>query len=138
MADPCVAALTCLGNDLGFENVFSRQIEIHGRPNDLLIAISSSGNSANILNAVAAARDAGMQVLTLSGFGADNKLRRLGDINFYVPSALYGFVEILHLAIGHAFLDLATSQALRDLAAQWRGDDATSRQRVVNGASREA
>ena len=101
------AALTCLGNDLGYENVFSRQIETHGRAGDLLVAISSSGRSPNILKAVAAARQRGCAVLTLSGFAPDNPLRRLGDINLYVPSEAYGFVEISHLALIHAIGDFS-------------------------------
>jgi D-sedoheptulose 7-phosphate isomerase len=101
------ATLTCLGNDLGFDQVFAKQIQMHGRAGDLLIAISSSGNSSNILNGVEAARAAGMQVLTLSGFKPDNKLRRLGDVNFYVPSERYGWVEISHLALCHAILDVS-------------------------------
>ncbi len=99
--------LTCLGNDLGFENVFAKQIEMHGRSGDLLVAISSSGNSPNILRAVETARAAEMNVVTLSGFGLDNKLKKLGDLNFYVPNGCYGFVEISHLAICHAILDLS-------------------------------
>ena len=105
------AALTCLGNDLGFDQVFARQIEMHGRPGDLLIAISSSGNSPNILRGVEAARAAGLHVLTLSGFKPDNKLRRLGDVNFYVPSERYGWVEISHLALCHAILDASMGMA---------------------------
>jgi D-sedoheptulose 7-phosphate isomerase len=101
------ATLTCVGNDLGFEQVFAKQIEMQGRPGDLLIAISSSGNSANMLRAVEAARAVGMGVITLSGFGEDNKLRRTGDINFYVPHSRYGYVEISHLALCHALLDLS-------------------------------
>jgi D-sedoheptulose 7-phosphate isomerase len=101
------AALSCLGNDLGYENVFSRQIEMHGRSGDVLIAISSSGRSPNILKAVEAARTAGAAfILTLSGFSPDNPLRRSGDANLYVPSDQYGFVEITHLALCHAALDL--------------------------------
>jgi D-sedoheptulose 7-phosphate isomerase len=99
------AMLTCLGNDLGYECVFAKQIELHGRPGDLLIAISSSGRSANILNAVAAARFCGCGVVTLSGFSSDNPLRRLGDLNFFIASDRYGFVEIGHLTICHAVLD---------------------------------
>lgn len=101
------AVLTCLGNDLGFEQVFAKQIQMHGRAGDLLIAISSSGNSPNILRGVEAARAAGMRVVTLSGFKPDNKLRRLGDVNFYVPSDRYGWVEISHLALCHAILDVS-------------------------------
>jgi D-sedoheptulose 7-phosphate isomerase len=97
--------LTCLGNDLGYDQVFAKQLELHARTGDLVVAISSSGRSANILNAVKAARAAGCSVITLSGFGADNPLRRLGDINFYLASDRYGFVEIGHLTICHAILD---------------------------------
>ncbi len=101
------AALTCLANDLGYEQVFARQVELHGRPGDLLVAISSSGNSANIVNAARAARDGDIEVLTLTGFAPDNRLRALGDVNLYVPNGLYGFVEISHLALCHAILDVA-------------------------------
>jgi D-sedoheptulose 7-phosphate isomerase len=97
--------LTCLGNDLGYDRVFAKQIELYARPDDLVIAISSSGRSANILNAVKAARSAKCAVVTFSGFTADNPLRRLGDINFYIASDRYGFVEIGHLTICHAILD---------------------------------
>ncbi len=97
--------LTCLGNDLGYDQVFAKQIEMHGRSGDLVIAISSSGRSTNILNAVHTALGAKCRVITLSGFTADNPLRRLGDINFYNNSARYGFVEICHLTICHAILD---------------------------------
>lgn len=100
------SALTCLGNDFGYEQVFAKQIEFHGTPNDLLIAISSSGRSANILNAVAAARNRTIRVLTFSGFAPDNPLRTGGDLNFYVPAGEYGFVEIAHQALLHAMLDL--------------------------------
>lgn len=101
------AALTCLSNDLGYENVFAKQIELHGRPGDMLVAISSSGSSSNIINAVAVAKTMDLEVVTLSGFMSDNPLRLTGHTNFYVPSSEYGFVEILHLSICHAVLDLA-------------------------------
>jgi len=101
------AVLTCLSNDLGYERVFAKQVEMYGRPEDLLVAISSSGNSANILNAVEAARRLGCRVVTLSGFRPDNRLRSLGDWNLYLPAGEYGFVEIVHLAFCHAILDLA-------------------------------
>ena len=100
------AMLTCLGNDLGYENVFAKQIEWHARPGDLLIAISSSGKSANILKGVQAARGRDALVVTYSGFQDTNPLRAAGDVNFYVRSMEYGFVEIAHLALVHAILDL--------------------------------
>jgi D-sedoheptulose 7-phosphate isomerase len=100
------SALTCLGNDLGYENVFAKQIEFHARPGDLLIAISSSGRSPNILAAVKTARAGNCPVVTFSGFTEDNDLRRMGDMNFYVGAQEYGFVEIAHLALCHAVLDI--------------------------------
>jgi len=100
------AALTCLANDYGYEYVFSEQIKIFGKPGDVLVAISSSGASQNIINAVIAATDSGMEIVTLSGFKPDNPLRSSGAINFYVPSMEYGFVEIIHLTLIHMVLDI--------------------------------
>ncbi len=101
------ASLTCLANDLGYENVFAHQVKSLGKAEDLLIAISSSGRSQNIIQAVEAAKTAGLAILTLSGFDGTNPLRELGDMNLYVPSGEYGFVEITHLSLCHAVLDLA-------------------------------
>jgi D-sedoheptulose 7-phosphate isomerase len=67
--------LTCLGNDLGYDQVFAKQIELHARPGDLVIAISSSGRSMNILNGVKEARTVQCNVVTFSGFTPDNHLR---------------------------------------------------------------
>ena len=100
------AALTCLGNDLGYENVFSEQIKLHAKPKDLLVAISSSGASKNMLNATVEARNMGCTIITMSGFSEENPLRQLGDINWYVSSNDYGFVEITHLTLCHSFLDI--------------------------------
>ncbi|MGR4842811.1 SIS domain-containing protein [Rhizobium sp. LARHSG275] len=101
------ATLTCLSNDLGYENVFSTQIGMHANEGDLLVAISSSGRSESITRAVHTARDKGCAVVTLSGFAPGNPLRDLGDLNFYVASDQYGYVEIAHLAICHAVLDFS-------------------------------
>src|SRR5262245_63959474 len=103
--------LTCLGNDYGYEHVFAKQIEFHGRPGDMLVAISSSGRSPNILNAVKAARKLGCTVLTMSGFKPDNPLRKMGDMNVYLDSGAYGYVEIGHLALCHAILDYSMEWA---------------------------
>ena len=108
------AALTCLGNDLGYESVFSEQIKWHAKPDDLLVAISSSGASTNILNAVAEARIVGCKIITMSGFSEENPLRQLGDVNWYVSSNEYGFVEITHLALCHSFLDIFMGWNARD------------------------
>ncbi len=97
--------LTCLGNDIGYDRIFAKQIELYARPGDVAIALSSSGRSASILNAVKAARALKCAVVTLSGFMPNNPLRSLGDLNFYINSDRYGFVEIGHLTICHAILD---------------------------------
>jgi D-sedoheptulose 7-phosphate isomerase len=81
-------------------------VEFHGRGGDLLVAISSSGTSPNILNAVKAARKINCKVVTFSGFTEDNNLRSVGNINFFVRSKEYGFVEVAHLALCHAVLDI--------------------------------
>jgi D-sedoheptulose 7-phosphate isomerase len=97
--------LTCLANDYGYEYVFSKPIEDLAKSNDLLIAISSSGGSENILNGVKAAQKTGMRVITLSGFADDNPLKSMGDVNIYVPSGEYGFVELTHQILLHAASD---------------------------------
>jgi D-sedoheptulose 7-phosphate isomerase len=101
------AYLTCLGNDLGFDQVFAKPLEMHARKGDVLIAISSSGRSANILNGVHTAKARGCQVITFSGFTPDNPLRGRGDVNFYLGTGEYGFVEVGHLALIHTILDLS-------------------------------
>lgn len=99
------APLTCFTNDYGYEHAFAKQIAAFAHPRDLLIAISSSGQSANIVNAARAANDNGVAVLTLSGFNADNPLRRLGNWNVWLDSRHYGLVELGHLFVLHHISD---------------------------------
>ncbi len=98
--------LTCISNDYGYEHVFEKPIEMFAEPGDTLIAISSSGQSENILLGVGAARAKGVKVITFTGFEKDNPLRKLGDINFYVPVSQYGHVEVIHLALCHCLIDV--------------------------------
>jgi D-sedoheptulose 7-phosphate isomerase len=97
--------LTCISNDFSYAEVFTKPIEMFADKGDVAFCISSSGNSKNILNAAEQAKKSGCLVITFSGFKADNPLRKLGDINFYLPSFSYGYVEILHLFIIHSILD---------------------------------
>lgn len=99
------SAMSCLANDLGYERVFSDPLERHCKENDIVFAISSSGQSLSIVEAVWVAKTNGAFVVTLSGFMPNNRLRSEGDVNFYVPSKRYGVVEISHLAVLHAILD---------------------------------
>ena len=103
LLDP--STITCLGNDYGYQYIFSKQLEIVAEPGDMLVAISSSGCSPNILNAVAVAREKGCKVVTLSGFRSDNPLRQMGDINIYVPNEEYGIVESIHNMILQEIVD---------------------------------
>mgnify|MGYP001593671918 FL=1 len=98
--------LTCMANDYGYENVFSKPIEMLAEQGDILFAISSSGKSPNILNACESALAKKCQVVTFSGFSPDNPLRKSGHLNFYVPSTHYGFVELSHQILIHCVLDL--------------------------------
>jgi D-sedoheptulose 7-phosphate isomerase len=102
------AQLTCLSNDLGYENVFSHPIDVLANPGDLLVAISSSGASPNILNAADMARKKKCWILTLSGFKESNFLRFKGDMNFFVGNSSYGIVETAHAFLCHYFLDSIT------------------------------
>ncbi len=100
-------ALTCLSNDFSYEEAFAKQVEYHAIAGDILIAISSSGKSRNILNAASTAKTKGCKVITLSGFEHDNPLRKIGDTNFWVDSTTYGLVEVTHHALLHCILDLS-------------------------------
>ena len=88
--------LTCFANDYGFEKVFEKAIDFYGDEGDLLIVISSSGNSANVINAAKRAKELNMSVITFSGFKSNNPLRKLGDVNFWVDSKGYNIVEMTH------------------------------------------
>jgi D-sedoheptulose 7-phosphate isomerase len=99
------ASLTCISNDIGYESVFRHPLSHHGRIGDVLFAISSSGESESILEAVDLAKRLRLNVVTLSGFIRGNRLRGRGGANFYVPSMNYGVVENVHMAILHGFLD---------------------------------
>jgi len=88
--------LTCLSNDHGYEEWVERALEMYADPGDLVVLISSSGQSENILRGAQAARRSGLHLITLSGFSTDNPLRRLGDINLWVDSDVYNLVEGVH------------------------------------------
>ncbi len=99
--------ITCLANDYGYEQWLAKAVELYGEPGDVLIAISSSGKSKNILHACETARRKSFaSVVTLSGFMADNPLRQLGDENFWVESRAYNLVEATHQVWLLAVVDL--------------------------------
>lgn len=98
------SALTCLANDFGYEKVFEFPLNQHLRGLDVLIAISSSGESENIILAANVARRKAAALVTFTGFSPHNRLRKLGKQNIYVPSSDYGVVETMHLGMLHAVI----------------------------------
>lgn len=100
------ALLTCFSNDYGYGAVFEEMMRRWADAGDIAFFISSSGKSENVVRGATEARRQGARVVTLTGFAADNPLRQLGDLNFYVPSNEYGYVELAHQIICHAALDL--------------------------------
>ncbi len=100
-ADP--GHITCTANDYGFEQVFSRWVEGLGASQDILVAMSTSGNSANIVRAVTVAKDKGMQVVTLLGKDGGT-LKGQGDIEFIVPGKTADRIQELHMLILHALV----------------------------------
>ena len=99
--------ITCFANDYGFERWVEKAVDFYGDEGDLLIVISSSGSSKNMLNGVKAARNGNFRaVVTLSGFAENNPLRQLGDINLWANSRAYNFVENIHQVWLLAIVDL--------------------------------
>ena len=98
--------LTASANDFGFEFVFSRQIEALGNRDDTLIAISTSGNSNNVIEAVNMAHEKGLYVIGLLG-GSGGKLEKLVDLPVIVPSSETARIQEAHALIGHILCDLA-------------------------------
>jgi D-sedoheptulose 7-phosphate isomerase len=95
-----VPLCTALGNDLGYDEVFSQQLKNLISRDDLLMAISGSGNSKNIINAVDVAKRSGAYVFSLLGFDG-GELEHMSDDSIVIPSKNYGIIEDVHLTIGH-------------------------------------
>jgi D-sedoheptulose 7-phosphate isomerase len=98
--------LTAVANDDGYHHVFKRPIELWADKDDVLIAVSSSGESENILTAATHAKAKGCRIIAFTGFSPTNRLRQLGDLNVYVPASSYGHVEMAHSVIAHCVTDL--------------------------------
>jgi len=99
------SVLTAVGNDYGFDRVFARQVEAHGRPGDVLVAISTSGTSANVLAAVQAARARGLTVVGVTGRDG-GALGGLVDVHLNVPSPSTARVQEVHGSMLHVVCDL--------------------------------
>ena len=99
------AVMTCMGNDYGYEFVFSKPLGFLVKPGDLVVAISSSGNSPNIISGIETARQQGAVIITFTGFCPENKANQRGDMNVYVPCEKYGIVESIHNLILQQIVD---------------------------------
>lgn len=100
------SALTAIGNDYGFDQVFARQLRGLGRKGDVLVAISTSGNSPNVLAAIAAAREIGIAVVGLTGAGG-GAMADLCDLCLRVPHDRTNRIQEMHIAIGHLLCGIA-------------------------------
>jgi len=100
-----LALITALANDVSYADVFRIPLQNRGHQGDILVAISSSGSSLNILRAAEAARDLDMIIVTLTGMSETNPLRQMGDLNIWVPAPTYGYVETAHAALLHYWMD---------------------------------
>ena len=100
-----ISHITAISNDLSYEDVYSYRVNRILSEKDMFVGISSSGNSPNIVKALNTARAKGAYTISVTGKERDNKLRQLGDLNFYVPLDNYGEVESAHAVLLHMALD---------------------------------
>ncbi len=106
-----IAAITCIANDYGFEELFARQIRAHGQKGDIAIAISTSGNSPNVLRGAEAARACGLTTIGWTG-GTGGKLAGMVDYPFIVPSTVTARIQESHITLGHILCELIEEQLL--------------------------
>lgn len=109
--------LTAHANDLGFENIFKRQVQALGKSGDLLIAISTSGNSANILAAAKAAKSAKIRTISLTGLRG--KLQKIADVSICVPSANTQYIQESHISIEHILCELVEHHFFGKKGKSW-------------------
>ncbi len=110
-----IAAITCIANDYGFEELFARQVRAHGQAGDVAIAISTSGNSPNVLKGVEAAKATGLTTVAWTG-GSGGKLAGMVDYSFVVPSTLTARIQESHITLGHVLCELIEDHVLANPA----------------------
>jgi D-sedoheptulose 7-phosphate isomerase len=98
--------MTALGNDISYEQCFAFPLQRFGHKGDMLVTISSSGNSPNVVSALRKAKEKEILRITISGMKPDNASRSLGNLNFYVPGDTYGFAESAHQVLLHCWYDM--------------------------------
>lgn len=105
--------LTACGNDFGFEQIFARQVEALGRPGDVLVAVSTSGNSVNIINAVEIAKNRKLAVIGFTG-GDGGKLAGMADIAIVIPSGDVQRIQEAHITVGHILIGLIEKEMINN------------------------
>jgi phosphoheptose isomerase len=105
------STLTAIGNDYGFEQVFARQVRALGRPGDVLVAISTSGRSPNVLRAAEAAREIGLRTIALSGRDGGS-LAGLAEIAIVIPSESTARIQECHITIGHILCEYVDEELI--------------------------
>ncbi len=121
-----IPMMTAWANDFGYEHIFAEQLKTLGRPSDLTFAISASGNSPNVLNALRVARERGMFTVGMTGFQG-GKMKGLCDVSVVIPSDNMQIIEDLHLSIAHA--------SFRVIRARMRGEAAAARTWVQSASA---
>ena len=110
-----IAAITCIANDYGFDELFARQVRAHGQAGDVAIAISTSGNSPNVLRGVEAAKAMGLTTVAWTG-GSGGKLASLVEYAFVVPSTVTARIQESHITLGHVLCELIEDHVLANPA----------------------
>ncbi len=100
--------LTSVGNDYGYDYIFARQVEALCRPEDLVIGITTSGNSANVVRAMEAAKEIGATTIGLTG-GSGGKLNAICDFNLVMPSSVTARIQEAHIFVGHSLCEILES-----------------------------
>ncbi len=109
------SVLTSIGNDFSYDDVFSKQIRALGKPGDLALGISTSGNSPNVINAIVAARDMGMRTAVLTG-GSGGKLKAIAELTLNVPTSHTPHIQETHLWVEHLVCQLTDELLYGELA----------------------
>ena len=111
ITDP--AFITCVANDFSFEEIFSRYLEAFGKPGDVLLGISTSGNSPNVVKAATTARELGMKVISLTGKGGGGKLATLSDVEICTPPSQYSDrSQEIHIKVIHTLVQLIEKELI--------------------------
>ena len=106
-----IAAITCIANDYGYDELFARQVRAHGQKGDIAIAISTSGNSPNVLKGVEAAKSCGLTTVAWTG-GTGGQLAAMVDFPFVVPSKVTARIQESHITLGHVLCELTEEELL--------------------------